>query len=130
MQEAGHSRHCPQVCAAKRCNRNRAAHFAALLKQKAAGQPVENFDAALASAVRGIVKRQVEVGIDIVSDGEFGKGIGWEQYVIERLGAIVRRYSGFTPYRSRAPNTTSRLRSWSRNAHIPLNRFKQSTPHS
>jgi 5-methyltetrahydropteroyltriglutamate--homocysteine methyltransferase len=30
----------------------------------------------------------VQAGIDIVSDGEFGKGIGWEQYVIERLSGF------------------------------------------
>jgi 5-methyltetrahydropteroyltriglutamate--homocysteine methyltransferase len=34
------------------------------------------------------VRRQVQAGIDIVSDGEFGKGIGWEQYVIERLSGF------------------------------------------
>jgi len=72
-------------------------HFAALLKQRARGEPVENFDAALTSAVREVVKRQVEVGIDIVSDGEFGKGIGWEQYVIERL-------SGFSAPNPGAPD--------------------------
>ena len=44
----------------------------------------------LGRSVRDVVARQVEAGVDIVSDGEFGKGIGWEQYVIERL-------SGFGP---------------------------------
>ena len=62
--------------------------FTAILRQKAAGQPVGDFDAALASAVRNVVKHQVDAGIDIVSDGEFGKGIGWEQYVIERLSGF------------------------------------------
>jgi 5-methyltetrahydropteroyltriglutamate--homocysteine methyltransferase len=66
----------------------RPAQFSALLRQRAAGRPVENFDVALASAVEEVVRRQVEVGIDIVSDGEFGKGIGWEQYVIERLSGF------------------------------------------
>lgn len=62
--------------------------FVALLKEKAAGRPVTNFDAALSTAVEMVVRKQVEAGIDIVSDGEFGKGIGWEQYVIERLSGF------------------------------------------
>ncbi len=64
--------------------------FTALLREKAEKGEVEGFDAALAAAVAEVVRHQVEVGIDIVSDGEFGKGIGWEQYIIERL-------SGFEP---------------------------------
>jgi 5-methyltetrahydropteroyltriglutamate--homocysteine methyltransferase len=68
--------------------------FAALLKQKASGTPVAGFDEALRKAVEKVVQRQVQAGIDIVSDGEFGKGIGWEQYVIERL-------SGFSEPRAR-----------------------------
>jgi 5-methyltetrahydropteroyltriglutamate--homocysteine methyltransferase len=62
--------------------------FTALLKQRLAGQAVSNFDQALTAAVAKVVQRQVEAGIDIVSDGEFGKGIGWEQYVIERLSGF------------------------------------------
>jgi 5-methyltetrahydropteroyltriglutamate--homocysteine methyltransferase len=62
--------------------------FLALLREKDAGRPLAGFDEALSQAVRKVVQRQVEVGIDIVSDGEFGKGIGWEQYVIERLAGF------------------------------------------
>jgi 5-methyltetrahydropteroyltriglutamate--homocysteine methyltransferase len=62
--------------------------FTTLLKQRLAGQAVSNFDQALTAAVAKVVQRQVEAGIDIVSDGEFGKGIGWEQYVIERLSGF------------------------------------------
>lgn len=62
--------------------------FVAVLEQKAAGRPVENYDAALRSAVETVVRRQVRAGVDIVSDGEFGKGIGWEQYVLERLSGF------------------------------------------
>jgi 5-methyltetrahydropteroyltriglutamate--homocysteine methyltransferase len=54
------------------------------------GVPDNEYLPALKSAVAQIVHQQVEAGIDIVSDGEFGKGIGWEQYAIERL-------SGFGP---------------------------------
>jgi 5-methyltetrahydropteroyltriglutamate--homocysteine methyltransferase len=62
--------------------------FTALLEQRKAGKPVPGFDQALTSAVQAVVQKQVAVGIDIVSDGEFGKGIGWEQYVLERLSGF------------------------------------------
>jgi 5-methyltetrahydropteroyltriglutamate--homocysteine methyltransferase len=70
----------------------RPAEFLALLRERKAGHPVPGFAEALTGAVKAVVQKQVEVGIDLVSDGEFGKGIGWEQYVIERL-------SGFSPPR-------------------------------
>lgn len=59
--------------------------FQAVLADRKAGRPVQDFDARLEAAVRKVVARQVKVGIDIVSDGEFGKTLGWEQYVIDRL---------------------------------------------
>ena len=62
--------------------------FTALLRERASGRDVAGFDAALRDAVAMVVRRQVQAGIDIVSDGEFGKGIGWEQYVIERLSGF------------------------------------------
>ena len=43
----------------------------------------------LAPAVAGVVRKQAEVGIDIPSDGEFGKR-GWTSYVAERLGGLER----------------------------------------
>ena len=46
---------------------------------------------ALRDSVAEIVKRQAETGIDIVSDGEFGKSISWSQYVLERLSGFERR---------------------------------------
>jgi 5-methyltetrahydropteroyltriglutamate--homocysteine methyltransferase len=62
--------------------------FIDILKEKKAGRPVPHFEAALSAAVKTVVQKQVDAGIDIVSDGEFGKGIGWEQYVIERLSGF------------------------------------------
>ena len=35
-----------------------------------------------------MVRQQAEVGVDVVSDGEFGKGISWSQYVIERVSRL------------------------------------------
>jgi 5-methyltetrahydropteroyltriglutamate--homocysteine methyltransferase len=45
------------------------------------------FEHELDHAVQGVVKKQVEVGIDVPSDGEYGKR-GWTQYVTERLGGL------------------------------------------
>jgi 5-methyltetrahydropteroyltriglutamate--homocysteine methyltransferase len=46
------------------------------------------FEAQLRRSVADVVQRQREIGIDIVSDGEFGKFRTWSAYVIERLGNI------------------------------------------
>jgi 5-methyltetrahydropteroyltriglutamate--homocysteine methyltransferase len=51
----------------------------------------------LEDSVAEIVRRQAETGIDIVSDGEFGKGISWSQYVIERLSGFETRPIGPGP---------------------------------
>jgi 5-methyltetrahydropteroyltriglutamate--homocysteine methyltransferase len=45
----------------------------------------------LSAAVAEVVLTQAEVGIDVVSDGEFGKSIGWSQYALERLSGFERR---------------------------------------
>jgi 5-methyltetrahydropteroyltriglutamate--homocysteine methyltransferase len=47
-------------------------------------------DAALSRAVEHIVRRQVEVGLDIVNDGEFGKS-SWAQYILERISGFEIR---------------------------------------
>jgi 5-methyltetrahydropteroyltriglutamate--homocysteine methyltransferase len=49
------------------------------------------YNACLKSSVADIVRSQAEVGIDVVSDGEFGKSISWSQYVLERLSGFERR---------------------------------------
>jgi 5-methyltetrahydropteroyltriglutamate--homocysteine methyltransferase len=41
--------------------------------------------------VRDVVRRQADIGIDFVSDGEFGKGLAWWSYVLERLGGFEER---------------------------------------
>jgi 5-methyltetrahydropteroyltriglutamate--homocysteine methyltransferase len=46
------------------------------------------FDAQLRRSVAEVVERQKKAGIDIVSDGEFGKFRTWSAYVLERLGNI------------------------------------------
>jgi 5-methyltetrahydropteroyltriglutamate--homocysteine methyltransferase len=49
------------------------------------------FDRCLADSVADVVKRQQQVGIDVVSDGEFGKFRSWSFYVLDRLGGIEER---------------------------------------
>ena len=51
-------------------------------------------------AVADVVRRQVEAGIDIVDDGEFGKSI-WQWYVTERLDGIEREQHPRPPLRGR-----------------------------
>jgi 5-methyltetrahydropteroyltriglutamate--homocysteine methyltransferase len=66
--------------------------FAALLRRRMQDEVQdEEYLEALANSVEQVVSDQVRAGVDVVSDGEFGKGIGWEQYVIERLAGFGPR---------------------------------------
>src|SRR5215468_443276 len=49
------------------------------------------YEACLAQSIADVVRSQAETGIDVVSDGEFGKAISWNQYVVERLGGVELR---------------------------------------
>jgi 5-methyltetrahydropteroyltriglutamate--homocysteine methyltransferase len=64
-----------------------------LLRAKQAGKPFDQhaFDRCLTESVADVVRQQADVGVDIVSDGEFGKSISWSQYVLERLSGFERR---------------------------------------
>ena len=48
------------------------------------------YQAALRDAVTDVVQRQVDAGIDIVNDGEFGKS-SWAAYILERLSGFEVR---------------------------------------
>ncbi len=63
------------------------------LRAKQAGKPYDQaaYDRCLREAVAEVVRKQAGVGVDIVSDGEFGKSISWSQYVLERLSGFERR---------------------------------------
>src|SRR5436190_13359893 len=65
----------------------------AFLRAKQAGKTFdrEAYEQCLTESVAAIVRRQAEVGIDVVSDGEFGKSISWSQYALERLSGFERR---------------------------------------
>ena len=63
------------------------------LRAKQARKPFDSqaYDNCLTQSVADIVRRQAEAGIDVISDGEFGKSISWSQYVLERLSGFERR---------------------------------------
>lgn len=60
------------------------------LKEALAGGDWEAAAGPLRTAVADVVRKQVDAGIDIVNDGEFGKSI-WQWYVTERLTGFERR---------------------------------------
>src|ERR1700738_655915 len=57
-----------------------------LMFAKESGEPVDarRLDAEVEAAGKGIVAKQVEVGVDVVNDGEMSK-VGYSTYVKERL---------------------------------------------
>jgi 5-methyltetrahydropteroyltriglutamate--homocysteine methyltransferase len=60
-------------------------------RQKGAGFDEAAYDRCLVDSVAAVVRHQADAGIDVVSDGEFGKAISWSQYVLERLSGFERR---------------------------------------
>src|SRR5467141_4438865 len=64
-----------------------------LLRAQASGKAVDarEYEECLKTSVAAVVKRQADAGIDVVSDGEFGKNISWAQYALERLSGFERR---------------------------------------
>src|SRR3954469_7907233 len=71
----------------------RPAELLQFIRPKQAGQPYDEqaYAKCLRTSVEAVVRRQVEAGIDVVSDGEFGKSISWSQYALERLSGFERR---------------------------------------
>jgi 5-methyltetrahydropteroyltriglutamate--homocysteine methyltransferase len=63
------------------------------LRAKQARKPYDQaaYEDCLKASVAQVVRKQAESGVDIVSDGEFGKSISWSQYVLERLNGFERR---------------------------------------
>ena len=60
--------------------------------------PAEKLDSRLTSAVAEVVRQQVEAGIDVVNDGEFGKPMSdevdygaWATYIHQRLSGFEMR---------------------------------------
>lgn len=71
----------------------RPAELQAHLRAKQAGKPYDEaaYQQCLTGSVADIVRSQAEAGIDVVSDGEFGKSISWAQYALDRLSGFERR---------------------------------------
>jgi 5-methyltetrahydropteroyltriglutamate--homocysteine methyltransferase len=57
------------------------------------GKPYDEaaFEACLTQSIADVVRQQAETGIDIVSDGEFSKGLNWAFYIFKRLSGIAVR---------------------------------------
>jgi 5-methyltetrahydropteroyltriglutamate--homocysteine methyltransferase len=49
------------------------------------------YDQCLKDSVAEVVRRQAQAGIDIVSDGEFGKSTSWSLYALKRLSGFELR---------------------------------------
>jgi 5-methyltetrahydropteroyltriglutamate--homocysteine methyltransferase len=64
-----------------------------LIRAKQSGKPYDEqaYQTCLRDSVAEVVRQQAEAGVDVVSDGEFGKGISWSQYVLDRLSGFERR---------------------------------------
>jgi 5-methyltetrahydropteroyltriglutamate--homocysteine methyltransferase len=58
----------------------------------AGGQPVDEqtYARCLRESVQEAVRKQAEVGLDVVSDGEYGKS-NWAGYILERIGGFEVR---------------------------------------
>lgn len=71
----------------------RPSELAELLARQNAGDtiPADAINDCVDRGVHEIVRKQIEVGIDIVSDGEFGKPISWSQYITTRLTGLELR---------------------------------------
>ncbi len=63
------------------------------LRAKQKGEPFDKqaYEKCVTDSVAAVVRRQAEAGVDVISDGEFGKSISWSQYVLERLSGFERR---------------------------------------
>jgi len=76
------------------------------LRARQAKKPFDRgaYDKCLRESVAGVVKRQAEAGVNVVSDGEFGKAISWSQYALERLSGFARRpiREGANPFKKGA----------------------------
>ncbi len=78
-----------------------------LVRKHIRGEPYDKGQLAkvLTEEVAKVVRQQAETGIDIPSDGEYGKLGSWSQYVLERLSGFERHPVGTDPYAKGADRT-------------------------
>ncbi len=64
-----------------------------LVRAKEKGDPAgaREYDQCLKDSVAEVVRRQVQAGIDIVNDGEFGKSTSWSLYALKRVSGFEQR---------------------------------------
>jgi 5-methyltetrahydropteroyltriglutamate--homocysteine methyltransferase len=64
-----------------------------IMRAKQGGQAYDQaaYETCLKQSVADVVGRQAEIGVDVISDGEYGKAISWNQYVVERLSGFELR---------------------------------------
>ncbi len=72
-----------------------------IMRAKQGGEAYDRaaYDACLKQSIADVVRRQADTGLDVISDGEFGKAISWNQYVVERLSGFELRAipAGYRP---------------------------------
>ncbi len=63
------------------------------ISARQSGKPYDKagYETCLSASVKEIVRQQAAIGIDVPSDGEFGKSISWSQYALTRLSGFERR---------------------------------------
>src|ERR1041384_8828260 len=59
-------------------------------KRRGESYDQRSFDAELTGAIDAVVRRQVEVGVDVVNDGELSK-TAWNDYVVHRIAGLERK---------------------------------------
>jgi len=71
----------------------RPAQLRTFLDAKRKGEAIDEtaYEECLKTSVAEIVIEQEKVGLDVISDGEFGKAISWSQYMLERISGFERR---------------------------------------
>jgi 5-methyltetrahydropteroyltriglutamate--homocysteine methyltransferase len=67
--------------------------FLAAVDHGRASAAGDEYEAALAKAVDYAVRRQIETGVDVIDDGEMGKG-SWITYLYERTSGLENRPLG------------------------------------
>ena len=71
------------------------------LRRQQDGEPYDAaaFEECLRRSVVDVVRRQADAGIDIVSDGEYGKTISWSRYILDRLTGLEERHDNTPGFR-------------------------------
>ena len=70
------------------------------LQQEGKPYDAAAYQECLRRSVADVVKKQTAVGIDIVSDGEYGKSISWSRYILDRLSGFEERQDKTPGFRS------------------------------